>query len=125
MQTPEIKQLKNAIAALRVLLEEGKTRDAQTNLRINELEAALKDSLAKLEHRLHILELGQARHDGAAEVTGKILLQVPGKEEKKEQEKNQTERWKATTTIIVAVVTGIFGTITGLISLLQNLARHH
>lgn len=121
MSTADLTALKSAIAALRLLIEEGSRRDEQL---AHILEHNLKPQLVAIEERLRKVELELARHGGAAEVTGRILLQVPEKEAAKEEKKHETERWKATATIIVAVTSGIFGLISGLIALIKSMAEH-
>lgn len=108
-----IKKLRNetssAFAAVKVMLDD-------VSARINRLEA--------LEERIRELEIKLANQEGKAEVTGRIILQNGnGKDEAAVEVAERSlsaERTKSTSLIAVALITGVFGTITGLISLISK-----
>lgn len=80
--------------------------------------AEVKERLAKLEgHR-------EGVRDGR-EDTAKTMAEIKEvRKDHQEEKKIDTEKWKATAPIIIAVVTGIFGLVTGVLALLQAIFGH-
>lgn len=89
--------------------------------KIDEIEndiAEVKERLAKLEgHREGVRD---GREDSVQTITAIKEVQQGHQEEKK----LGVETWKATAPIIIAVVTGIFGLVTGVLALLQAIFGH-
>lgn len=92
---------------------------AQTGLASK--QDATEAELAKLTERVAKLEGHKEGVRDAREDTTRTLNEV--KEVRREVFKEKTvdvERWKATAPIVIAIVTGIFGLITGILALLQS-----
>lgn len=89
--------------------------------KVDEIEndiAEVKERLAKLEgHREGVRD---GREDSVQTITAIKEVQQGHQEEKK----LGVETWKATAPIIIAVVTGIFGLVTGVLALLQAIFGH-
>lgn len=102
-------EVSSAFAAVKVMIDGVRDRVAR-------LEA--------LEERIRELEIKLANQEGKAEVTGRIILQNGnGKDEAAVEVAERSlsaERTKSTSLIAVALITGVFGTITGLISLISK-----
>lgn len=107
-------------AALKVLLEvrEQAINDLRTDLRAQDAK------VEELQRKVAALEAHQQDH---REVTGRFLVNHEAGLKAQgalEGQKTGVERWKATAPIVVAVVSGIFGLIAGLISLISTLLGH-
>lgn len=113
----------NAFAAVKMMIDGLAGRVARIE--------ALEERIRQLEERLRQLELEHARQDGVAEVTGRFLLPgaaAPGEAKKDGAHKDvevaekhlHAERWKSSGIIVAALIAGIFGTITSLISLVSR-----
>ncbi len=105
----------SAFAAVKLMLD-------GVSARVQRLEA--------LEERIRELELKLANHEGRAEITGRIVLQSTGSPSAKDspavevaEKQLHAERWKSSTAVIVALIAGIFGTITSLITLISNILK--
>lgn len=105
----------SAFAAVKLMLD-------GVSARVQRLEA--------LEERIRELELKLANHEGRAEITGRIVLQSTGSPSAKDnpavevaEKQLHAERWKSSTAVIVALIAGIFGTITSLITLISHILK--
>lgn len=106
----------SAFAAVKLMLD-------GVSARVQRLEA--------LEERIRELELKLANHEGRAEITGRIVLQSTGGNPPAKdnpavevaEKQLHAERWKSSTAVIVALIAGIFGTITSLITLISNILK--
>lgn len=108
----------NGIAS-RVEGVESSQKDATRKLdEIENVIAEVKERLAKLEgHREGVRD---GREDSVQTITAIKEVQQGHQEEKK----LGVETWKATAPIIIAVVTGAFGLVTGVLALLQAIFGH-
>lgn len=112
-------------AALKVLLDE-------RNSNIVDLKAEIQRQDVKIETLQKQVATLEAHHQNTKETTGRFALvhedslKAKGAlEAHKDVEKTGLEKLKATAPIVVAVVTGVFGLISGVVALIATLLGHH
>lgn len=122
-------KLRKGFSAFNVLLEQLTGRvnsalNAQTVL--TQKQDQNESDIAKLTERVAKLEGHKEGVRDGREDTSRTLAEV--KEVRQgfhEEKKVEVEKWKATAPIIIAVLSGIFGLITGIIALLSALFGGH